>query len=301
MTEPHAPHVAVVTYPDDKPRTMEVMLQPLDVRHDYQAQTGVFTGDEYPLSNAMQEQKIVFWPQGENMSFVFMTVEGGRPAAVKTGTTNDYYDGWTVGFTPQYVTAVWVGNTDHTKMRNASGVHVAGPIWHAVMESLHEGLPVEGFVRPEGIETAIVDSVSGKLPTEYSAGRMQEVFMTGTVPTTHDDVHRPIPICKESGRLATPYCPPELVERRDPVRIDRVVPVASGVTGTAGVAEDRPGSDVRGGDPPDQDVDGPSVRAGVVDRDRRGGAVRGRRQGRRTDAQSRTGKTSAGANANRQQ
>lgn len=84
VAEPHTPHVAVVTYPDDKPRTMEVMLQPLDVRHDYQAQTGVFTGDEYPLSHAMQEQKIVFWPQGENMSFVFMTVEKDRPAAVKT-------------------------------------------------------------------------------------------------------------------------------------------------------------------------------------------------------------------------
>ncbi|HNX34305.1 MAG TPA: Beta-galactosidase C-terminal domain [Kiritimatiellia bacterium] len=84
VAEPHAPHVAVVTYPDDKPRTMEVMLQPLDVRHDYQAQTGVFTGDEYPLSQAMQEQKIVFWPQGTNMSFVFMTVEKDRPAAVKS-------------------------------------------------------------------------------------------------------------------------------------------------------------------------------------------------------------------------
>ena len=84
VAEPHAPHVAVVTYPDDKPRTMEVMLQPLDVRHDYQAQTGVFTGDEYPLSRALQEQKIVFWPQCTNMSFVFMTVEKGRPAAVQT-------------------------------------------------------------------------------------------------------------------------------------------------------------------------------------------------------------------------
>lgn len=84
IAEPHAPHVAVVTYPDDKPRTMEAMLQPLDVRHDYQAQTGVFTGDEYPLSHAMQEQKIVFWPQGTNMSFVFMTVEKDRPAAVKS-------------------------------------------------------------------------------------------------------------------------------------------------------------------------------------------------------------------------
>lgn len=84
VAEPHTPHVAVVTYPDDKPRTMEVMLQPLDVAHDYQAQTGVFTGDEYPLSGALQEQKIVFWPPCKNMSFIFMTVEKGRPAAVKS-------------------------------------------------------------------------------------------------------------------------------------------------------------------------------------------------------------------------
>lgn len=84
IAEPHVPHVAVVTYPDDKPRTLEVMLQPLDVRNDYQAQTGVFTGDEYPLSHALQEQKIVFWPQCTNMSFIFMTAEKGRPAAVKS-------------------------------------------------------------------------------------------------------------------------------------------------------------------------------------------------------------------------
>ena len=83
ISVPHAPHVAVVTYPDDKPRTMEVMLQPLDVSNDYQAQTGVFTGDEYSLSHAMLEQKIVFWPQGTNMCFIFMTAEKGRPAAVK--------------------------------------------------------------------------------------------------------------------------------------------------------------------------------------------------------------------------
>ncbi|HHX43464.1 MAG TPA: penicillin-binding protein [Chloroflexi bacterium] len=137
-----------------------------------------------------------------------------RPAAVKTGTTNDYYDGWTVGFTPQYVTAVWVGNTDRTKMKNASGVRVAGPIWHDVMEWLHDGLPVESFERPEGIVTAIVDSVSGKLPTEYSPGRMQELFMEGTVPVEHDDVHRPIGICRESQKLATTYCPAEAVEQQ---------------------------------------------------------------------------------------
>ena len=84
VKEPNVPHVAIVAYPDDKPRTMEALLQPLDVGNDAQAQTGVFTGDEYPLSHAMQEQKIVFWPQCTNMSFIFMTAEKGRPAAVKS-------------------------------------------------------------------------------------------------------------------------------------------------------------------------------------------------------------------------
>ncbi len=84
VQELHVPHVAVVTYPDDKPRTMEAMLQPLDVSHDYQAQTGVYTGDEYPLSNKMLEQKILFWPQCENLSFIFMTVEKDHPAAVQS-------------------------------------------------------------------------------------------------------------------------------------------------------------------------------------------------------------------------
>lgn len=83
VEDPNVPHVAVVTYPDDKPRTMEVMLQPLGVPGDYQAQTGVFTGDEYPLSNRMLEQKITFWPQSEELSFIFMTVEKNHPAAVQ--------------------------------------------------------------------------------------------------------------------------------------------------------------------------------------------------------------------------
>lgn len=137
-----------------------------------------------------------------------------RPAAAKTGTTNDYHDGWTIGYTPQYVVGVWVGNTDYQPMKGAPGVRTAAPIWNAVMEWLHEGLPVENFTRPAGIETAIVDSVSGKLPTQYSPQRMQEIFIKGTAPTEPDDVHRPFRICRQSGKLATAYCPPELVEEK---------------------------------------------------------------------------------------
>jgi penicillin-binding protein 1C len=137
-----------------------------------------------------------------------------RPAAVKTGTTDDYHDGWTIGYTPQYVVGVWVGNSDYDRMEGAPGVRTAGPIWNALMEWLHDGLPVENFPRPAGLETAIVDSVSGKLPTQYSPQRMQEIFIKGTAPTDPDDVHRPFRICRQSGKLATTYCPPEQVEEK---------------------------------------------------------------------------------------
>lgn len=135
-----------------------------------------------------------------------------RPAAAKTGTTDDFIDGWTVGYTPQYVVGVWVGNANAEPMIKAPGVRAAGPIWQTLMKELHKGLPVEGFPRPAGIETAVVDGTSGKLPTEYSPWRMQEVFIKGTVPTEPDDVHRPYRICKQSGKLATVYCPAQDVE-----------------------------------------------------------------------------------------
>lgn len=135
-----------------------------------------------------------------------------RPVAAKTGTTNDFHDGWTVGYTPQYVVGVWVGNANYEKMERAPGSRTAGPIWHELMRHLHAGLPVESFKRPLGLETAVVDSVSGKLPTEYSAQRVQEIFIEGTVPTEEDDVHRLFRICKESGKLATAHCPSDQVE-----------------------------------------------------------------------------------------
>ncbi len=134
-----------------------------------------------------------------------------RPAAAKTGTTDDYRDAWTVGYTPQYVVGVWVGNANYEMMERAPGARAAAPIWNELMRYLHEGLPVENFQRPLGVETAVVDSVSGKLPTEYSPQRMQEIFIEGTVPTEEDDVHRPFRICEASGKLATAYCPSDQV------------------------------------------------------------------------------------------
>jgi 1A family penicillin-binding protein len=71
-----------------------------------------------------------------------------RPAAAKTGTTNDFRDNWTVGYTPSVVTAVWVGNNDHSAMNNVDGITGAAPIWHDYMEMALAGTPVENFTIP---------------------------------------------------------------------------------------------------------------------------------------------------------
>ncbi|MHB1317175.1 MAG: transglycosylase domain-containing protein [Anaerolineae bacterium] len=136
-----------------------------------------------------------------------------RPVAAKTGTTNDFHDGWAMGFTPQYVVGVWTGNANHDPMaEGADGVRTAGPIWQTIMIALHQGKPVESFPRPDGIVTATVDATSGKLPTEYSPSTREEFFIAGTVPTESDDMHVPFQIDRTTGQIATPYCPPENVE-----------------------------------------------------------------------------------------
>lgn len=134
-----------------------------------------------------------------------------RPAAAKTGSTNNFHDAWTMGYTPQYVVGVWVGNTDYAEMKNAPGSRTAAPIWNKIMEYLHKDLPVEPFVRPPGLKTAVIDRVSGKRPTQYSSSTRQETFIEGTEPKESDNIHTGYPVCQASGKLASAYCPPEQV------------------------------------------------------------------------------------------
>jgi len=135
-----------------------------------------------------------------------------RPVAAKTGSTTNYRDAWTIGYTPQVAVGVWVGNSDNSEMEHLPGVRGAGPIFHAVMEYLLASLPVVEFPRPPDIVEVEVDATSGLLPTEYSPSRIKEIFIRGTEPTTYDNIHRPFRICKASGKLATVYCPPDQTE-----------------------------------------------------------------------------------------
>ncbi|MCB0100345.1 MAG: hypothetical protein KDE46_31665, partial [Caldilineaceae bacterium] len=89
-----------------------------------------------------------------------------RLAAVKTGTTNDFRDNLTVGYTPQLVTGVWVGNADNSPMVNISGVAGAGPIWNQFMNAAHAGEPVLSFTPPAGVRQVEVCADTGTLPSD---------------------------------------------------------------------------------------------------------------------------------------
>jgi len=89
---------------------------------------------------------------------------GPRPVAAKTGTAQDYTDGWTIGYTPSIVAGVWVGNNDNTKMNAIDGVVAAAPIWNSFMRTVLAGTPVENFNKPKPIKTDI-NVLNGKLPT----------------------------------------------------------------------------------------------------------------------------------------
>jgi 1A family penicillin-binding protein len=137
-----------------------------------------------------------------------------RPAAVKTGTTTDWRDNWTVGYTPDLVVGVWTGNADNEPMGHISGVTGAAPIWHDLMEAALQGRPVQPFVRPPGLVEAEVCADSGLLPTPDCLRRRTELFLEGTVPTKHDNLHQRIRIDRDTGELATANCPPERVIER---------------------------------------------------------------------------------------
>ena len=133
----------------------------------------------------------------------------GRPAAVKTGTTTDFRDNWTVGYTPQLSVGVWVGNADNSPMVNITGVAGAGPIWHDFIRLALNGKPAADFPRPPGLTQVEVCALSGLLPTPYCPLKRMEIFIEGTQPTPPDTFYQPFDIDTATGALATEATPPE--------------------------------------------------------------------------------------------
>ncbi len=134
-----------------------------------------------------------------------------RPVAAKTGTTRNSRDNWTMGFTPDRIVGVWVGNADNTPMQDTSGVTGAGPIFHDVMEAAVRLLPPTPFVRPAGIVDRTVCRLSGLLPGQHCTDVAVEHFVEGTQPTQDDTMERSIPIDERTHLLADGSCDPQYV------------------------------------------------------------------------------------------
>jgi penicillin-binding protein 1A len=118
----------------------------------------------------------------------------GMPMAGKTGTTQNWSDAWTVGFSPYMTTAIWFGfdMPGNSLGVNQTGATAAGPIWAEYMKDIHSGLAVTEFPRPEsGLTEMEVCAVSGMLPTEYcSDGTIEEIFLAGTEPHQFCTYHK---------------------------------------------------------------------------------------------------------------
>jgi penicillin-binding protein 1A len=109
-----------------------------------------------------------------------------RPVAGKTGTTNNLYDAWFLGYTPRYTTGVWVGLDQGGSMgKGETGSRTASPIWLDFMQQALEGKPVRTFTVPDGVVFAKIDAKTGFLPINESQETIFECFKEGTVPTEH--------------------------------------------------------------------------------------------------------------------
>lgn len=130
--------------------------------------------------------------------------------AAKTGTTDDFRDNWTLGYTPDLAVGVWVGNPDNTEMEGTSGLTGAAPIWAEFMQEainhLVGGNPAP-FVQPSGIVEKVICEVSGAEPSQYCPEQRREIFAADQPPLDADhDLWQDIVIDTWTGLEASAEC-----------------------------------------------------------------------------------------------
>jgi membrane peptidoglycan carboxypeptidase len=106
----------------------------------------------------------------------------GRRAAVKSGLSDNARDAWAIGFTPQLVAGVWVGNANNKPMPGATSTFTAAPIWQAFMRAALDGQPAEDFPVPDGIQQVQVCATTGQAPDRNCPQVINEVFLAGRTP-----------------------------------------------------------------------------------------------------------------------
>ena len=132
-------------------------------------------------------------------------------AAAKTGTTNDFRDNWTLGYTPDLAVGVWVGNADYTPMQNTSGLTGAAPIWSEFMQwavpQVSGGNPTS-FARPGAIVEQVICAISGTLPSQWCPEQRVEIFAVDQPPLPADkDLWQKPVLDTWTALLASAACP----------------------------------------------------------------------------------------------
>ncbi|MFZ2199242.1 MAG: transglycosylase domain-containing protein [Microgenomates group bacterium] len=152
------------------------------------------------INNVLSDNNARLMTFGSN-SFLNMS---GKPIAVKTGTTNDKRDNWTIGWSTSSVVGVWVGNNDNSAMKEvASGVTGASPIWRKIILKAWEKYKGDEFSVPSGVEAKQVDSISG-YPEHDGYPARSDYFVKGSAPTEPDPIHTKVKVCRsDNAKLAT--------------------------------------------------------------------------------------------------
>lgn len=146
------PYSAILEIKDNQNNTLEKWEQPEETQV-------IDTQAVRQLTDVMSDNNARAYIFGEKNSLTLPD----RPVAAKTGTTNDWHDGWTLGFTPSLVAGVWAGNNSNKEMaRGADGVYVAAPIWHNFMARALQGKTVETFTAPDPYPTDIKPILIGQ-------------------------------------------------------------------------------------------------------------------------------------------
>ncbi len=177
-------------------------VMPISVRYVEDRRRNIVINPEKDILQKQQGIKNIISPQTAYImtSMLRTTVESGtlsyanrlvdgfdHPIAGKTGTTQNWSDAWTVGFSPYMTTAVWIGfdkGGSNSLGTNQTGAITTGPVWSQLMDYMHAELPHRDFIRPEGIVNTWVTAEGGLLPPEnYDKRIINEIFVSGTEPT----------------------------------------------------------------------------------------------------------------------
>jgi membrane peptidoglycan carboxypeptidase len=137
-----------------------------------------------------------------------------RPAAYKTGTTNENRDVHAYGYlappadpkAPALAVGVWMGNSNNDPNKDTLSLGSSAPLWSRIMRDVSKGTPIASWKAPSGLEVATVDAFSGLRPGPFSSKQVKELFIKGTVPRSADNIHRGVEIDAATGKLWQDGC-----------------------------------------------------------------------------------------------